>query len=82
MVRRSNCLADMKGVLYRYDKFKRISVYVRACLIEEIGFGRRQTSEEDFGSRRFTIIDTRHPFFATQPSNSLCSPPLANRTIY
>jgi hypothetical protein len=35
--------------------------------LEEIGFDRMQTSEEDSGSIQFTIIDTRHPFFATQP---------------
>jgi hypothetical protein len=33
---------------------------------EEIGFGHRQTSEEDSGSGQSTIIDMRHPFFATQ----------------
>jgi hypothetical protein len=36
--------------------------------LEEIGFGHRQTSEEDSGSGQSTIIDTRHPFFATQPN--------------
>jgi hypothetical protein len=35
--------------------------------LEGIGFGHRQTSEEDSGSGQSTIIDTRHPFFATQP---------------
>jgi hypothetical protein len=34
--------------------------------LEEIGFGHRQTSEENSGSGQSTIIDTRHPFFATQ----------------
>jgi len=33
--------------------------------LEEIGFGHRQTSEEDSESGESTIIDTRHPFFAT-----------------
>jgi hypothetical protein len=37
--------------------------------LEEIGFGHRQTSEEDSGSGQSTIIDTRHPFFATQPDS-------------
>jgi uncharacterized damage-inducible protein DinB len=36
--------------------------------LEEIGFGHRQTSEEDSGSGQSTIINTRHPFFATQPT--------------
>jgi hypothetical protein len=36
--------------------------------LEEIDFGHRQTSDEDSGSGRSTIIDTRHPFFATQPA--------------
>jgi hypothetical protein len=36
--------------------------------LEEIGFGHRQTSEEDSGSGQSTIIDMRHPFFATQPT--------------
>jgi hypothetical protein len=35
--------------------------------LEEIGFGHRQTSEEDSGSGQSTIIGTRHPLFATQP---------------
>jgi hypothetical protein len=37
--------------------------------LEEIGFGHRQTSEENSGSGQSTIIDTRHPFFATQPED-------------
>jgi hypothetical protein len=37
-------------------------------LLEEIGFGHRQTSEEDSGSGWSTIIDTKHLFFATEPS--------------
>jgi hypothetical protein len=37
--------------------------------LEEIGFGHRQTSEEDSGSGQSTIIDARHAFFATQPKN-------------
>jgi hypothetical protein len=36
--------------------------------LEEIDFGNRQTSEEDSGSGQSTIIDTRHPIFATQPA--------------
>ena len=39
--------------------------------LEEIGFGHRQTSEKDSGSEQSTIIDTRHPFFATQPTNEM-----------
>jgi len=35
--------------------------------LEECGFGHRQTSEQDSGLGQSTIIDTRHPFFATQP---------------
>jgi hypothetical protein len=35
--------------------------------LEEIGFGQRQTSEEDSGSGQSTIVNTRHSFFATQP---------------
>jgi hypothetical protein len=35
--------------------------------LEEIGFGHRQTSEQDSESGQSTIIDTGHPFFATQP---------------
>ena len=35
--------------------------------LEEIGFGHRQTSEEDSGSGQSAIVNTRHPFFATQP---------------
>jgi hypothetical protein len=31
--------------------------------LEEIGFGHRQTSEEDSGSGQSTIIDARHAFF-------------------
>ena len=38
--------------------------------LEEIGFGHRQTSEEDSGSGQSTLIDTRQPFFATQPSTA------------
>jgi hypothetical protein len=34
--------------------------------LEEIGCGHRHISEEDSGSGRSTIIDTRHPFFATR----------------
>ena len=37
--------------------------------LEEISFGHGQTSEEDSGSGQSIIIDTRHPFFAAQPSN-------------
>src|SRR5215510_1230451 len=39
---------------------------------EEINFGHRQTSEEDSGSGQSTTIDTRHPFFATQPKIPSC----------
>src|SRR5688572_32419008 len=42
--------------------------------LEEIGFGHRQTSEEDSGSRQSTILDTRYPFFATQPLRVLYAP--------
>jgi hypothetical protein len=35
--------------------------------LEEIGFGHRQTSEQDSESVQSTIIDTGHPVFATQP---------------
>jgi hypothetical protein len=35
--------------------------------LEEIGFGHRHTSEEDSGSGQSTIVNMRHPFFATQP---------------
>jgi len=35
--------------------------------LEEIGFDPRQASEEDSGSGQATIVNTRHPFFATQP---------------
>jgi hypothetical protein len=45
--------------------------------LEEIGFGHRQTSEEDSGSGQSTIIDTRHPFFATQPDLFLASTEIA-----
>src|SRR4030095_1663814 len=37
--------------------------------LEEIGFDHRQTSEEDSASGQSTLIDTRQPFFATQPSD-------------
>jgi hypothetical protein len=40
--------------------------------LEEIIFGHRQTSEEDSGSGQSTTIDTRHPFFATQPKIPSC----------
>jgi hypothetical protein len=39
--------------------------------IEEIGFGHRQTSEEDSGSGQSTIIDTRQLFFATQLTSEM-----------
>jgi hypothetical protein len=35
--------------------------------LEEIGFGHRQTYEEDSRSGQSTIVNTRHPVFATQP---------------
>ena len=35
--------------------------------LEEIGFGHRQTSEEDSGSGQSTLFDPRQPLFATQP---------------
>jgi hypothetical protein len=34
--------------------------------LEGIGFSHGQTSEQDSGSGQSTIIDTSHPFFATQ----------------
>jgi hypothetical protein len=39
--------------------------------LKEIGFGRWQTSDGDSGSGQSAIIDTRHPFFATQPLRAL-----------
>jgi hypothetical protein len=38
-----------------------------------------QPSEEDSGSGQSTIIDTRHPFFATQP---LCATTLPEGTFH
>jgi transposase-like protein DUF772 len=35
--------------------------------LKEIGFGHGQTSDGDSGLGQSTIINTRHPFFATQP---------------
>src|SRR5215510_1755046 len=46
---------------------------------EEIGFGHRQTSEEESGSGQSTIIDTRHPFFCNTTGRT---PTLCGSSIY
>jgi hypothetical protein len=48
-----------------FDRDNDLGLIVRP--LEEIGFGHRHTSEEDSGSGQSTIINTRHPFFATRP---------------
>jgi hypothetical protein len=61
-------------LLQFFDRWRVGSVLTYVLIVtplEEIGFGHRQTSEEDSGLGQSTIIDMRHTFFATQPCERL-----------